>query len=74
MRYPNKMYISFKSSGVNSKFFINASFSTTLTGADYDNKQACSDRGANLGDVNSSSGSSDSGGSSNVPNLTTPQV
>ena len=75
MRHPNKMYISFKSSGVDSKFFINASYSSTLTGANFANSFKCSDKGANLGNANEGGSTGNNNGGGSVPNPSgTPQV
>jgi len=50
-RHPNKMYLTFKSQGVSSKFFVNASYSKTLTSTKFVNTLRCSDKGESLGDV-----------------------
>lgn len=43
IRHPNKLYLSFRSEGADSKFFINAIYSPTLNGDSYDNVERCSD-------------------------------
>ena len=48
-RHPNKMYLTFKSSGLQSKFFVKVSYLRELTNVSYMNKDRCSDQGANLG-------------------------
>ena len=47
-QHPNKMYLSFLSSGSESKFYLNIFYSPQLTGATYDNFMRCSDNGASL--------------------------
>ena len=68
------MYLSFKATNNESKFFINASYSPSLSGDSYDNAERCSDKGANLGnveDINESGSGSDSG---TTPNSNIPTV
>ena len=52
VRHPMKMYLSFNSNDSGAKFYINSFYSKTLTDDKFVNKEACSDKGAHLGDVN----------------------
>ena len=48
-RHPNKMFVSFKSKALESKFYMQAYYSSTVNSDSIDNERRCSDKGSSLG-------------------------
>lgn len=43
VRHPNKLFVSFKATGPDAKFFVQAYYARTATADVYSNKERCSD-------------------------------